>query len=253
MKKIPIPFGVWAAAACWVFAGCLWLFPAYRFSVYLLICLGALFLCFPALRLLGRRFPKAAKVLKSMLLIFVCIGLLAAIITGAFIGKAAKGHPETPCQYLIVLGAGVNGTVPSLSLRDRLLAAKDYLDRNPGTLCVVSGGQGRGELISEAECMKTWLVEAGIAESRILLEDKATNTRENIAYSLELLEQLSGERPTAAAIVSSEYHLFRANFFAKEQNLTMIGIPAKTHRASLMINYYLREIVAVWFYYIFGG
>ena len=101
--------------------------------------------------------------------------------------------------------------------------------------------------------MANWLIEHGIAESRILLEDKATNTRENLSYSLELLEQLCGERPTTAAIVSSEYHLFRANFFAKEQNLTMVGIPAKTHRASLMINYYLREIVAVWFYYIFGG
>ena len=93
----------------------------------------------------------------------------------------------------------------------------------------------------------------GIDPSRIWLEDQATNTRENIANSLALIEARTGSRPTEAGIVSSEYHLYRAGLLAKEQGLTPVGIPATTSWVSLRINYFLREIVAVWYSMIFGG
>lgn len=244
----------WLLAAVFAFLGLgIFQFPSYRFSAY--ICFGAavVFLCFGGLRVLGRRQEKTARFLKTMLIVFLCIFLLCAAVTGVFIGRASLGAPETNCEYLIVLGAGVNGTVPSLSLRDRLLATKDYLDAHPDTVCVVSGGQGPGENITEAQCMADWLTQRGIDPSRIILEDKATSTRENIAFSLDLIEDRTGVRPESAGLVSSEYHLFRAGLLAKSQGLTAIGIPAATHRTSIKINYFLREIVAVWYYLVFGG
>lgn len=231
----------------------LWGFSSYRFSACLVFCLSGVLLCFSVLRLMKRRFPKTAKVCKIMLILLVCTALVAAAVTGIFIGKASAGHAKTACDYLIVLGAGVNGTTPSLSLRDRLIAAENYLNAHPDTVCVVSGGQGLGEQISEAACMADWLIQRGMDPSRILLEDKASSTRENLAFSLDLIEESFGSRPTQVAVVSSEYHLFRAGLFAKEQGVTALGVPAKTHRVSLMVNYFLREIAAVWFYYIFGG
>lgn len=244
----------WLLAVVFTVIGCgIFLFPAYRFSAYLSFGASLLALCFSVLGLLSRRHGKTARILKTMLIVLLCIFLLCAVVTGVFIGRASLGSPQEKCDYLIVLGAGVNGTVPSLSLRDRLLAAKTYLEANPDTLCIVSGGQGPGESITEARCMADWLTGQGIAESRILLEDKATSTQENIAFSLDLIEARTGVRPSSAGLVSSEYHLFRAGLMAKGQGLTAIGIPADTHRTSLKINYFLREIVAVWYYLILGG
>jgi len=152
-----------------------------------------------------------------------------------------------------VLGAGINGSTPSLSLRNRLDAAYEYLTAHPETICIVSGGQGPGEDLSEALCMYKDLTAKGIAPERIWMEDKSTSTRENIAFSLALIEEKAGQCPTKAGILSSEYHLYRAGLVAKSQGLEMIGIPARTSWAALRINYFLREIVAVWYYTLLGG
>ena len=120
-------------------------------------------------------------------------------------------------------------------------------------ICIVSGGQGPGEDITEAKCMYDSLVSRGIDPTRIWQEDKSTSTRENIRFSLALIEENTGSRPAQAAVISNEFHLFRAGLFAKEQGLDMIGVPAKTTWFSLRANYFLREIVAVWYYTILGG
>ena len=97
------------------------------------------------------------------------------------------------------------------------------------------------------------LVAKGIDPERIWLESSSTSTRENLRYSLALIEEKTGQRPAQAAVLSSEFHLFRANFFAEEQELEMVGVPAKTPWLTLLVNYFLREIVAVWYYMILGG
>ena len=83
-------------------------------------------------------------------------------------------------------------------------------------------------------------------------EEQAENTRQNIAYSLALIEDRTGTRPEKAGIVSSDYHLYRASLFAKEQNLISVGIPAHSSWITLRINYFLREIAAVWYVYLGG-
>lgn len=227
--------------------------PGYSFSAYVILGIAGILACYLLLGRLAKRRSKAAKALRRALSWCLALGITAAAITGAVIYQAALGSPDTSCRYIIVLGAGVNGTAPSLSLRDRLDATYDYLVANPDTICIVSGGQGPGEEISEAACMYNNLTGRGIDPSRIWLEDQATNTRENIANSLALIEARTGSRPTEAGIVSSEYHLYRAGLLAKEQGLTPVGIPATTSWVSLRINYFLREIVAVWYSMIFGG
>lgn len=198
---------------------------------------------------------RSKKVATFLLVGFAClvgIGLLAAVFTGILIGSAAKGDTDTPCDYIIVLGAGVNGTVPSMSLQDRIDTAYDYLAANPGCIAILSGGQGPGEDISEAQCMADRLTAKGIGRDRLWLEDRSTSTRENIAYSLALIEEKTGKRPQTAGILSSEYHLYRAGQVARGQRLEPVGIPAKTGWITLRLSYFLREIVAVWFYAVSG-
>ena len=183
----------------------------------------------------------------------VCIGFVIAAVTGCFIIHAAFGDASQEQEYIVVLGAGVNGTVPSLSLRERINAAHDYLTAHPDAIAVVSGGKGNGEDITEALCMYNELTKMGIDGSRVWMEDQATSTFENLKFSMALIEEKTGSRPASIGIVSSEYHLFRAGLFASAQNVTSVGIPAVTTWPHLRINYFIREIIAVWHYIVFGG
>lgn len=205
------------------------------------------------LDLMKCRNPRQALLLKRIVSTVLCLFLLAAVVTGCFIGYTALGDPLQELDYIIVLGAGVNGTEPSLSLLDRLNAAATYLDEHPNTICIVSGGKGGGEKISEAECMSRYLTKYGISEQRILLEDQATTTAENISFSLNLLKTHNGYFPDKIGILSSEYHLFRAKMYAHPYKVTTYGIPAKSSVFSVKLNYFFREIAAVWYYSIVGG
>ena len=162
--------------------------------------------------------------------------------------RAAKGAPEAEADYLIVLGAGVNGTVPSLSMLNRLTAARAYLEAHPGCVAVVSGGQGPGEEISEAEAMSRWLRANGVDGNRLLLEDRATTTLENLAFSFALIPPEGRDR---VAVVSSEYHLYRAEYLARCLGYTVAGVPARTTLPALRANYYIREALGVVYYTLF--
>lgn len=227
-------------------------FPGYSFSALVLWGIGAVVACYQLLKILAKRFKKTAKVLRRILTVCLCIGITAAVITGCFVFRGCLGDADKDCQYVIVLGAGVNGTVPSLSLRERINGAYDYLVKHPDAICVVSGGQGNNEQISEAQCMFNELTRMGIDENRIWMEDQSTSTKENLRFSLNLIESRTGKRPDEIGLVSSEYHLFRAGLFAADEGVTSVGIPAKTSWISLRINYFLREIAGVWAYWVFG-
>lgn len=220
-----------------------------------LCCIGisGVISCYFLLDLLKRKYPKAAKVLTVILTVVLCLGVLVYCVTETIIIHASAGAPETPCEYIVVLGAKVNGTSPSLSLNDRIGAAFDYLTAHPGAVAVLSGGQGADEGISEAMCMFRELTARGIDKDRLWLEDQATSTWENLHFSLDLIEEKTGVRPQTIGLVSSEYHLFRAGLFAKECGVEAVGIPAATSWFSIRINYFLREVAGVWHYLILGG
>lgn len=216
-------------------------------------CLLLLLAGFRGLRWLGKKHPKGARVLRTGLAVCTCAGVLVVAVTGGIIAGACAGEPDGEYAYIVVLGAGVNGRTPSLSLRNRLDAAYAYLEAHPQAVCVASGCQGSGEDISEAACMYDYLTEKGIAPERIWQEDRARNTRENLAFSLDLIEARTGSRPEEIGLVSSEYHLYRAGLFAAAQGVRAHGIPGRTTWPTLFLNYFLREIAAVWYSIILGS
>lgn len=230
-------------------------FALIGYSFLAMVCFGlaALLICYRLLSLLARTHLQTAKALRTILSSCLMIGLLVAALTGVQIARSAAGTPNAECDYMVVLGAGVNGTVPSLALKNRLDSALDYLQSHPDTICIVSGGQGSGEDISEAQCMYDYLTARGIDPARVWMEEKATSTRENLSLSLSLIEAHTGSRPTEIGILSSEYHLYRASLVAEEIGVSAVGIPGKTTLPVLFLNYFLREIPAVWYYTLLGG
>ena len=159
---------------------------------------------------------------------------------GLFVAEGKRPAANGKNAYVIVLGAGVKGETPSLILKNRIQAAAEYGKRHPRTTFILSGGQGQGEAISEAEAMRRGMVAAGIPEKRLLLEDNSTSTTENLRFSKALLPQ--GENQVS--IVTSDFHLYRARAEARKIGLGSDAIAAKTP-VSGVLRYGMRERVAI--------
>lgn len=229
------------------------LMAGYSFSA--LVCLGLMGLClfYNVMHWAVEKRPKPFRMVRRMVTILLCIGLLVVGITECFIIHASFGNPKESCEYIVVLGAKVRQDGPSVSLMDRIRGAHAYLEANPEVIAIVSGGQGPDEPMTEAACMREQLINLGIDPDRIWLEEKATSTWENLKFSLDLIESETGVRPSKLGVVSSEYHLFRASLFAEACEVDFVGIPARTSRLSQMVNHFMREVAGVWHYILLGG
>lgn len=173
--------------------------------------------------------------------------LLFLVVEGIIIGY---GHskPTPDAEYIIVLGARVRGERVTYTLCKRLNVACDYLKKNPSTKVILSGGQGAGEDISEAEAMKRYLAKKGIEEERMILEDQSVNTDQNLAFSIEKI----GNTNASVVIVTNYFHVFRAVHIAKKKGMTRVegaGAPIKWYTVP---NLYVREAFAVIKYAVFG-
>ena len=156
-------------------------------------------------------------------------------------------HMDVPknADYMIILGARVKGTVPSLALQYRIDHAAEYLKDNTDTIAIASGGKGPGEDISEAESIKRELIQHGIEDSRILLEDRSTDTYENIRFSKKFIP----ENAENGLVVTNDFHIFRAKMIADNEDLTVSGLPAKTPKQAIFKSY-TREYLALTKYFI---
>ena len=144
-------------------------------------------------------------------------------------------------DYIIVLGAHVNGTRLSKALLERTRRAFSYLCENPRTMAVLSGGMGTGEQISEAQAMYNYLTEHGIDGNRLILEDKSTNTKENLDFSLKKI----GTVDVSVGVVTNNFHVFRGVMIGKKCGCKRIyAIPSK-YRSWRLLIYIPREILAV--------
>ncbi len=227
--------------------------PGYSFSALVCCCLIGILAFYEGSRLLLPRFPKGIKLTRRIFTVCLCLGLLVVGVTESIVIAASFGDPGETAQYMVVLGAKVRSDGPSVSLWDRIYAAADYLEAHPDVTAIVSGGKGADEPMTEAQAMYDELVKLGVDPSRIWLEDQATSTWENLNFTLNLIEEKTGQRPEKLGVLSSEYHLFRASLFAKECGVEFVGIPARTSRPSQMINHFMREVAGVWHFLLLGG
>ena len=241
-----IPMGLLAAL-------CKFVFPGYGFTAAVLCLLMGLLVFYNLAAILVKKYPKPVKWIRRAVTVCLCLGLLLVAVTEGFIIGASFGEPKETCEYILVLGAKVREDGPSLSLMDRIRAAYDYLAEHPEIIAIASGGQGADEPMSEARCIREHLIDMGIDESRIWLEDRSASTWANLNYSLERIEEKTGARPGKLGVVSSEYHMLRIHMMGGDCGIEVVGIPAKTSRFSQKLNHFMREVGGVWFYLIVGG
>jgi uncharacterized SAM-binding protein YcdF (DUF218 family) len=173
--------------------------------------------------------------------VIILLGVAAFLFVEGIIISKGKLQPESGADYVIVLGAQVRGRSLSRALKSRLDTAYEYLEDNENTKVIVSGGQGNGEDISEAEAMSQYLLLKRIKEDKIIKEDQSTNTYENINFSMKLME----EGKYHIVIVTNQFHVFRATSIAKKQGLIGVQGLGAPNDDILTLSYYVREFLAV--------
>ena len=246
---------LWTLAALFAVSGTLLrAVPGMRFSGLLCWCAAAVCIVFAVLCALSEQ--KWAKRCKRILLILLATGFaLFAAMEALVLRDNRTDAADKDVTCVIILGAGVNGTEPSLMLATRLRAALDFVADRPDVPIICSGGQGAGEDITEAECMARWLVEHGVAEERIWKEEKSTSTRENFDFSTQLMVE-HGIDPTANfSFVTNDYHVARAKRIAGVPWAYGVAatLPRNPYYDALQLNFYIREAFAMAKLLLIGG
>ncbi|MGN0979265.1 MAG: YdcF family protein [Candidatus Avoscillospira sp.] len=169
---------------------------------------------------------KRAPRLRKALLICMAICILAV---GA--GTAACWNPPeyqdlTP-DYAVLLGGGEKDGQPTASTENRLFLALNYLEATPDVMLIVTGGDPNGNGVTEAEVMASWLRDHGADMDRILSEDRANDTLENLQYS-KALAASRGLQTDSILILTSDYHQTRAQFLARQLGQEASGLACET-------------------------
>lgn len=195
----------------------------------------------------GSVFDLFKNLLTALYLYFECM-MLGTIAANAV---SARQEPPPDRDYVVVLGCAIrkDGT-PTPLLRGRLdralaFATKQEALTGKAPLFVLSGGQGADEVVSEAECMRSYLAERGVPYARMILEDRSTDTAENLRFSARKMTEyaeaagdnaLLPERhpplpePSGAKVLFSttNYHVFRSGLKARRANLRALGIGCRS-------------------------
>ena len=176
----------------------------------------------------------------------IAIGVIAVVISVGVMQSWAGGDAAAAAEadYAVVLGAKVNGTTPSRALRARLDAALRFMELNESAPVIVCGGQGPDEGISEAQAMYDYLAAHGADMTRVCMEDQSTTTRENLINAKAIASSL-GLGGGTACIISSEFHLCRAQFIARSLGIDACALGSRTTPYPYKLFYSFREVPAL--------
>ena len=229
--------------------------PGLRFSALLCLCATAVLFIFYLLEHFARRGHRAAAWCELALIAALLLGFsLFTVLETMVVRGSFADESDAPVSAVIVLGAGVKGETPSLTLRTRIAAAAAYLEEHPDAPGVRSGGQGPGEASTEAECRRRALVRRGVDESRLYPEERSTSTQENLRYSRAILEELGVDPAQRVAIVTSDFHLCRARLmWGGDTAAVPAHLPSALYFQCLTVNYFIREAFGLAAYFVYGG
>ena len=198
--------------------------------------------------------PKMQKgfllLLKWLIAVCYAVAIGIFLVCGFFMIRAANEGERVEADAVIVLGAAVHGDKVTWVLENRLNTAIEYMETHPNAICIVSGGQGAGESVTEASAMKKYMVERNVDPSRVYTEERAKNTKENFEYSKVMIDELLGNN-ARIAFVTTNFHVYRAGQVARAQGVNAVGIPADDVWY-LRLNNFLRECVGICVYALRG-
>ena len=163
----------------------------------------------------AKKSHKGAKIFAAIILSLLALVLIAYFIPFFVMLGGMHGNIGSDSRVMIIFGYQLDDNGMAPILKSRLDTAIDYIETHPNVTVIVSGGNGNEKFSSEAQCMRDYLVENGVAEAQIIVEDKATTTVENIKYSLQIISERNLDVENGVIMVSSDFHLARIRTLAK--------------------------------------
>lgn len=176
------------------------------------------------------------------------LALMAMMVLGFMIAiyAEARGDEARPVDAIIVLGAAQFNGRPSDVFEARLQHGLDLYNAGYAPWIIVTGGRQEGDTYTEAETAETWLMDRGVPESAILMEDRGRDTWENLTGAHDAAVPHGIER---VLIVSDGFHLFRAERMADAVGFEAFTSPAPDSPirawSAVEFSYIIRETVAV--------
>ena len=193
---------------------------------------------------LRKRFGKAYVPLKAVMcaaFVFYTV-TLAALVGYIYLSPSADAGSASGRAY-VVFGAKVKDYGVTRTLAARLDSAAEALGSDPDGVIVVSGGRGIDEPTTEAEAMRDYLVSRGVAADKILVEDKAHNTAENIRFSVALLKE-EGRDGMPLVCVSSDTHVPRIRLLCAREGVEAEYIKAPSPVKKYLFTTWVREYLS---------
>ena len=178
----------------------------------------------------------------------LCGALALLVALECLVASGMNATAPAGLDYLIVLGASVYADGPSPALTHRIEAVVECLDEHPDARIIASGGQGRNEPVSEAQCIRDELVKRGVDPERIILEDRSTDTLQNIANSRAII----GDDAARIGIVTNNYHVWRALRFARRAGLSNAHGIAAEYTGPTLFHFMFREAVSISLWFLQG-
>lgn len=166
----------------------------------------------------------------------VAVSSYAAGFAGYALAVEAKKRQKAEApDYLLILGCRVTGEEACDILKSRIKAAAEYLNANPETKAIACGGLVHDDqFVSEAQTIKKALIEYGIDESRIILEDKSQTTYQNFRNAKAILDGIPQSENAKIGFLSSDIHLLRASFICRSANMDAVSIPAPSPKGKYL-------------------
>lgn len=176
------------------------------------------------------------------LVVIILIGLLWTGYSWWMMNRTDSSILDTHSDVGIILGASMWDDSPSPGLKERLDEGLKLYQEGKFQSIIVSGGLDRpGYKYTEAEGMRNYLVDHGVPESAIVLENEATSTYENLLFSQRIMRDHNWN---SAVIVTHQYHGMRSLDIAHflNYNHPKLGL---TESKTLQMKYHKpREVLA---------
>ncbi len=174
---------------------------------------------------------KASKILRIVILSGVGLFVVSFTVIVSLVLLNSRSDDVKGVKYVLVAGAGVNGSEPSTSLKRRLDAAYEILSDDPDTVAILCGGYTQGDAISECGAMSNYLSARGISGDRLIQEPDSHDTAQNIMNAKKIIDSIEGQSEHEVVIVSSYYHVYRCGLLAERY-----GLKARTVSAEFNID-----------------
>lgn len=160
-------------------------------------------------------------------LLALLVALVPLLWTALVVAVILYGRREEAraADAIVVLGAAQYVGRPSPVLRARLDHAVELWRKGLAPRLVLTGGTGMGDTTSEAAVGRRYVMQRGVPDSVILLENEGMTTSQSLHGVAALLAGEDGKR---VILVSDPFHMLRLSILARRYGLEPYPSPTKT-------------------------